>query len=240
MTNTKKVLIAMALLFVGYTIGEDAPTTLGANYTTPAPSVSNELERLTQTPVATGCWVEHKQDGTAEVLSGDLALMPVGSELVSCGGSFRIEEDEPGWDCRTMGNQVCGGAPEAIGDAPRGTEIHGDTQAAHGDTRQRQGDARDRAVPEDGTSVPEGYYNEPPAPAPAKPSTPAPTAPAAPAPSSNLVNLNTASQGELEALPGVGEKTAQKIIAARPLASVGAVDAMPGVRFAEFKDLVTV
>lgn len=43
------------------------------------------------------------------------------------------------------------------------------------------------------------------------------------------VNLNTASQQELEALPGVGEATAKKIIAARPYTSVEELGPKAGV-----------
>ncbi len=71
------------------------------------------------------------------------------------------------------------------------------------------------------------------APAPARAST---TAPA------GLVDLNSASQKDLEALPGVGPATAKKIIAGRPYAAVADLSkaGVPAKTIAEITPLVTV
>lgn len=57
------------------------------------------------------------------------------------------------------------------------------------------------------------------------------------------LNLNTASQAELEALPGVGEKAAKEIIAHRPYHSVEELKEIKGIgtgaRFEKLKKLVT-
>jgi competence protein ComEA len=55
---------------------------------------------------------------------------------------------------------------------------------------------------------------------------------------SGKVNLNTASQEQLEALPKVGPAMAARIIAARPLRSQADLDAIKGVGEATLKVLV--
>jgi DNA uptake protein ComE-like DNA-binding protein len=52
---------------------------------------------------------------------------------------------------------------------------------------------------------------------------------AAALPAPRKVNLNTASQLDLEALPGIGPKTAEAIIVARPLRSFEQLDAVRGI-----------
>jgi len=68
-----------------------------------------------------------------------------------------------------------------------------------------------------------------------------------PVPTSGLVNINTASQAELESLPGIGPVTAQKIIQYRqehgPFQSIEDIMNVPGIgqkTFEAIKDLITV
>ena len=61
-------------------------------------------------------------------------------------------------------------------------------------------------------------------------------------PAARKVNLNAASAGDLEALPGIGPKTAAAIIAARPLRDFTALDAVPGLgpkKIEALRDLVS-
>jgi hypothetical protein len=56
-----------------------------------------------------------------------------------------------------------------------------------------------------------------------------------------LVNINTATQAELEALPGIGPATAKKIIAGRPFASVADLSkaGVPAATLTKITPLVT-
>lgn len=49
-----------------------------------------------------------------------------------------------------------------------------------------------------------------------------------PVPAPRRVNVNTASEAELQSLPGVGAKTAEEIVRARPIKDIDALDSLPG------------
>jgi competence ComEA-like helix-hairpin-helix protein len=64
-----------------------------------------------------------------------------------------------------------------------------------------------------------------------------------PKPAGRLVNANTATAAELEALPGIGPVIAQRIIEGRPYRSVDDLDRVKGIgkkRLEEIRPLVTV
>jgi DNA uptake protein ComE-like DNA-binding protein len=65
---------------------------------------------------------------------------------------------------------------------------------------------------------------------------------AAPPGVTRRTNVNTATQAELEALPGIGPKTAQQFIHARPIKDLEALDALPGIgprKLEALRDLVS-
>jgi competence protein ComEA len=62
-------------------------------------------------------------------------------------------------------------------------------------------------------------------------------------PARGRININTATQAELEALPGVGAMIARRIIEGRPYRSVDELDRVKGIgrkRLEEIRPLVTV
>lgn len=57
------------------------------------------------------------------------------------------------------------------------------------------------------------------------------------------ININTASQSELETLSGIGQTTAEKIISGRPYSNTSDLQDIPGIGDSKFnliKDLVTI
>jgi DNA uptake protein ComE-like DNA-binding protein len=156
-------------------------------------------------------------------------------------------EGDQGFNCATMGNHVCGpdngeGIPAGCYDQgtlvvaweryddPAQDTLYGQlTSPCQGQapTQEEESDAAYAAAqaPQDGqvltvadkTPRPAAGSCSEPIPHPTSTPAPAPTSTPAPRP---LVNLNTATVAELDALPGIGDVLANRIVQQRPYASV--------------------
>ena len=75
--------------------------------------------------------------------------------------------------------------------------------------------------------------------APAKPAAPAVEKKVAPAAKAELIDINTATEAELKAIPGIGDAYSKKIIAGRPYAKKDQIKkAIPKATYEKIKDLI--
>ena len=125
---------------------------------------------------------------------------------------------------------------------PQGARVQDAVSAAGGFLAEADTELINLARPlEDGERLEIGYIEG------ASPVIPTPGVEAPPASSSELININIASQAELETLPGIGPTTAQKIIDYRdengPFVSIEDIVNVSGIgpaTFERIKDLITV
>lgn len=158
-----------------------------------------------------------------------------------------VHEGDQGWNCATMGNHICGpdnreGIPAGCYDQgalvvaweryddPSQDTLYGQLTspcAGQAPTQEEESDAAYAAAqaPQDGqvrtvadkTPRPAAGSCSEPIPHPTSTPAPAPQPTTTPRP---LVNVNTASVAELNALPGIGDVLAARIVQQRPYASV--------------------
>jgi DNA uptake protein ComE-like DNA-binding protein len=178
-----------------------------------------------------------------------------------------VHEGDPGFNCATMGNHVCGpdnteGIPAGCYDQgtlvvaweryddPAQDTLYGQlTSPCQGQapTQEEESDAAYAAAqaPQDGQVLTVADKTPRPAAGSCSEPIPHPTSTPAPAPQPTttprpLVNLNTASDPELDALPNIAAKRITQIKSLRPLRSVDDLRKIPGFPVASIRDRVTV
>lgn len=109
-TNKKKVFALTLALSVGFILTLSAGVALGAAYT--PPETGGYIQGVNKGWV---CWVEDNPQmptGKEKICSTDALTAPAGSIIVPLDSpqwdDGVINEDEEGWDCKTMGNKICG------------------------------------------------------------------------------------------------------------------------------------